>query len=149
MRFFGATRKPILSSLFGYIFLHLQPPPPCPPFFDTFEQWVLTSEKRQPLPPLPITIKISPGGNGQLNKLEKIFQNTDLGWDVLYYNNWFDLEVIGSRQVKNLTKLQEFNYVSHIEYKKVYHKKIGKYTERRLRIVLKIRSKLTPFFLLF
>ena len=64
----------------------------------------------------------------------------------MYYNNWFDLEVIGSRQVKNLTKLQVFNYVSHIEYKKVYHKKIGKYTERRLTIVLKIRSKLTPFF---
>ena len=31
----------------------------------------------------------------------------------------------------------------HIEYKKVYHKKIGLFTERRTAIVLKIRSKLT------
>ena len=48
----------------------------------------------------------------------------------MYYNNWFDLEVIGSRQVKNLTKLQEFNYVSHIEYKKVYHEKMGIHREK-------------------
>ena len=54
--------------------------------------------------------------------------------------------VIGSRQVKNLVKLQVLNSVSQIEYKKVYHEKIGIYIERRLAIVLKIRSKLTPFF---
>ena len=58
------------------------------------------------------------------------------------YSNWFDLEVIGSRQVQNLVKLHAFDSVSHIEYKKVYLKKMG-----RLAIVLKIRSKLTAFFL--
>ena len=36
--------------------------------------------------------------------------------------------------------------VPHIKHRKSFHEKLGLVTQRRLAIILKIRSKLTPFF---
>ena len=60
------------------------------------------------------------------------------------YNNWFVADVFGSRQVTTLVKYKAHGTTPHIE-KKEYHEKLGKYTQRRLAVILKIRSK---FFLL-
>ena len=35
---------------------------------------------------------------------------------------------------------------AHIEHKKEYHEKLGMYTQRKLAVILKIRSTLTHFF---
>ena len=51
-----------------------------------------------PPPPLLITIRIRPGEIGHL-EYRKTFQNIDLGQEVIFYNNWFDLEVIGFGQL--------------------------------------------------
>ena len=75
-----------------------------------------------------------------------MFKNANIEQDIICYDNSFITDVIGSRKVTTLLKYKAHNTTPHIEHKKSYHEKIGMFTQRRLVIILKIRSKLTPFF---
>ena len=83
---------------------------------------------------------------GEVSRLENFSKITKFKQDVMCYNNWFVTDVVGSRQVTNLVKYKAHGMTAHIEHKKEYHEKLGMYTRRRLAVILKIRSKLTPFF---
>ena len=62
------------------------------------------------------------------------------------YSNSFITDVIGSEKVDTILKYKAANTTPHIEHRKSFHEKLGLVTQRRLAIILKIRSKLTPFF---
>ena len=54
--------------------------------------------------------------------------------------------MIGSRKVGTILKYKAHNTSPRIEHRKSFHEKLGIFTQRRLAIILKIGSKLTPFF---
>ena len=56
------------------------------------------------------------------------------------------MDVTGSKKVGTVLKYKAANTTPHIEHSKSFHEKLGLVTQRRLAIILKIRSKLTPFF---
>ena len=78
--------------------------------------------------------------------MENSFKNANFEQNIICYNNSFITNVIGSRKVTTLIKYKAHKTTPHIEYKKEYHEKLGMYTQRRLVIILKIRSKLTALF---
>ena len=78
--------------------------------------------------------------------MENSFKNANFKQDVRCSNNWFVTDVVGSRQVTTLVKNKAHGTTPHIEHKKEFHYKLGLYTQRRMAVILKIRSKLTPFF---
>ena len=89
--------------------------------------------------PLPSAMKIKKGEGGHIKRLENLFQNAKFYQDIICYDNSFITDVIGSKKVNAL-----LNTTPHIEHRKSYHEKLGMFTQRRLGIILKIRSKLTP-----
>ena len=89
--------------------------------------------------PLPSAMKIKKGEGGHIKRLENLFKNAKFDQDIICYDNSFITDVIGSKKVNAL-----LNTTPHIEHRKSYHEKLGMFTQRRLGIILKIRSKLTP-----
>ena len=91
-------------------------------------------------------MKIKVGEGGHLSRLENSYKNANFKQVVICYNNWFVTDMVGSRQVTTLDKYKAHSTTPHIENKKEYHEKLGMYTQRRLAVILKITSKLAPFF---
>ena len=96
--------------------------------------------------PLPSAMEIEKGGVGHIKRLEKSFKNANFEQDVMCYSNSFITDVIGSRKVGTILKYKAANKSPHIEHRKSFHEKLGLVKQRRLAIILKIRSKLRPFF---
>ena len=63
------------------------------------------------------------------------------------YDNKFVTDMIGSRMVSTILKYKAANSVPYIEQSKSVHEEVGLVTQRNLANVLKIRSKLTAFFI--
>ena len=61
------------------------------------------------------------------------------------HENEFITDVIGSRKVSTILKYKAAHTTPYIEQSKLFHEKVGLVTQRNLAIILKIRSKLTPF----
>ena len=62
------------------------------------------------------------------------------------YDNEFVTDVIASRMVSTILKYKAAHSIPYIKQSKLFHEKVGLVTQRNLAIILKIRSKLTPFF---
>ena len=92
---------------------------------------------------------IEKGEGGHIKRLEKSFKNAKFDQDVICYSNAFITDVIGSKKVGTKLKYKAAHTTPHIEHRKSFHEKIGLVTQRRLAIILKIRSKLIPFFAIF
>ena len=91
-------------------------------------------------------MNIDKGEGGHIKRLEKLFKNTKFEQDVMCYSNSFITDIIGSKKVGAILKYKATNTTPHIEHRKSFHEKLGLVAQRRLAIILKIRSKLTPFF---
>ena len=59
------------------------------------------------------------------------------------YSNSFITDVIGSKMVGTILKYKADITTPHIKHRKSFHEKLGLVTQRRLAIILNIRS---PFF---
>ena len=76
------------------------------------------------------------------------FENANFDQDVIMYDNEFITDVIGSRKVSTILKYKAA-HTTGAKFEQVgrsFHEKVGLVTQRNLAIILKIRSKLTPFF---
>ena len=98
------------------------------------------------LNPLPSTMSIELGEGGHIKRLENSFKNAKFDQDVICYNNTFITDVIGSKKVSTILKYKAAHTTPYIEHRKLFHEKVGLVTQRSLAIILKIRSRLTPFF---
>ena len=61
------------------------------------------------------------------------------------FSNSFVTDVIGSKKVGTILKYKAANTTPHIKHRKSFYEKLGLITQRKLAIILKTRSKLTPF----
>ena len=91
-------------------------------------------------------MEMEKGEEGQIKRLEKLFENAKFEQDSMCYSNFCFNDVIRSKKVGTILKYKVANTTPHIEHRKSFHEKLGLVTQRRLAIILKIRSKLTPFF---
>ena len=78
--------------------------------------------------------------------MENLFKNANFEQHVICYDNSFIMDVIESRKVGTILKYKAHDTSPHMEHTKSFHEKLGIFTQRRLAIILKFRSKLTPFF---
>ena len=91
-------------------------------------------------------MEIEKGEGGHVKRLEKLFKNANFEQVIICFDNSFITDVIGSRKVGTILKYKGAYTSPHIEHRKSFHEKLGLVMQRRLAIILKIRSKLTPFF---
>ena len=81
-----------------------------------------------------------------IERLENWFKNAKFDLDVIINDNEFKPDVIGSKKVSTILKYKAAHTTPYIEERKSFHEKVGLVTQGNLAIILKIRSRLTPFF---
>ena len=91
-------------------------------------------------------MSIELGEGGHIKRLENSFKNAKFDQDLIIYDNEFITDVIRSKKVSTILRYKVAHTTPYIEQRKSFHGKVGLVTQRNLAIILKIRSRLTPFF---
>ena len=80
--------------------------------------------------------------------METSFKNANFEMDGLFviYSNKFVGDVIGSNMVSIILNYKAADSVAYIDHSKGIHEEVGLVTQRRLAIILKIRSSMMAFF---
>ena len=100
------------------------------------------------LSPIPSKMTVESGQGGHIQKLETSFKNSNFEKDGLFviYDNKFVGDVIGSNMVSTISKFKAADSVAYIDHSKGIHEEVGLVTQRKLALILKIRSRLMAFF---
>ena len=98
--------------------------------------------------PIPAKMTVESGKGGYIQRLETSFKNANFEKDGLFviYSNKFVGDVIGSNMVSTILNYKAADSVAYIDHSKGIHEEVGLVTQRKLAIILKIRSSMMAFF---